>query len=588
MKLSMVKEMIFLLGKDRQKLPLVMGMYFLLSLLDLLGIGLIIPFFGMLLDENGVWSDMLMAYASPYFPSADVTSLIILVGLMIILIAAVKAVASAVISWKVIEFSYNQQVKLRSVMLSAFQKMDYELHLRKNSNDVITTINYLIPNFVVLLMLGLQHVGELVLAVLLGALLIWINPVAFLCILGLLLVLLYFYARFFRSWMVELGKKTNRNAELIIRFTQESVLGLNDAKLLHKNNFFHDRLVDEARQFSANQTRQHFFSLLPKYIFEFIVIVFIVLIVFISSITGLSNAELMIILSVYGVASIRLLPIARNYSSLMNRFHFHQDTIKRLTSDLNEMIGGNLDNVASDQPPTEKYQNPRQKKNAKVEQISFDAVNFTYMGSKKPVISNAQWHIAAGSAVGLIGPSGMGKSTIVKLLLGLLHPTSGTVRCNGHSIHDDVEAWWHQIALIPQTQFFIDGTLAENIALGEDKNTINYARFNNALDMADLRPIIEELPDGIHTHLSENAAVLSGGQRQRIAIARAIYFDRQILVMDESTSALDKDAEKIIIDQINKLKGQITVIYITHRESTLAHCDFVYKIEAGMISEVER
>ena len=125
---------------------------------------------------------------------------------MIILIAASRLCICSDF-WKVIEFSYNQQVKLRSVMLSAFQKMDYELHLRKNSNDVITTINYLIPNFVVLLMLGLQHVGELVLAVLLGALLIWINPVAFLCILGLLLVLLYFYARFFRSWMVELGKK---------------------------------------------------------------------------------------------------------------------------------------------------------------------------------------------------------------------------------------------------------------------------------------------------------------------------------------------------------------------------------------------
>lgn len=191
-----------------------------------------------------------------------------------------------------------------------------------------------------------------------------------------------------------------------------------------------------------------------------------------------------------------------------------------------------------------------------------------------------------GEAIGIIGTSGSGKTTLINLLLGLLDPDSGEIFFDGLSLQENKELWQRQVAYIPQQILLIDDTLKKNIAFGINEKDIDDEKVTDSIDKASLLNVIKGLPDGVETILGERGVKLSGGQRQRIALARAFYHDRNILIMDESTSALDNETEKEIIREIKKLHGKKTMIVIAHRHSTVAHCDRIYKIEKGMVVEV--
>jgi len=193
--------------------------------------------------------------------------------------------------------------------------------------------------------------------------------------------------------------------------------------------------------------------------------------------------------------------------------------------------------------------------------------------------------IRAGERIGLIGPSGSGKTTLVDVLLGLLEPQVGELYYNDRPLKDTLTKWRAQVAYLPQQVFLIDDQLRRNVALGAKDAEIDDARVEEALRQACLAELVHQLSDGIHTIIGERGIRLSGGQRQRIALARALYHGRDVFVMDESTSALDNDTEREIIDEIRRLKGQKTLIVIAHRLTTVQYCDRVYRLQNGAIVE---
>ena len=193
--------------------------------------------------------------------------------------------------------------------------------------------------------------------------------------------------------------------------------------------------------------------------------------------------------------------------------------------------------------------------------------------------------IRSGESVGLVGPSGAGKTTLVDVLLGLLEPQAGSITFNGLSLQEGLLEWHSQAAYLPQQVFLIDNTLKRNVALGMQDDMIDETRIHQAINQAMLSELLEQLPYGIETILGERGIRLSGGQRQRVALARAFYHRRSVLVMDEATSALDDSTEKEIVEEIKRLKGQKTMIVIAHRLSTVQHCDRIYRLEQGKIVE---
>jgi ATP-binding cassette, subfamily B, bacterial PglK len=191
--------------------------------------------------------------------------------------------------------------------------------------------------------------------------------------------------------------------------------------------------------------------------------------------------------------------------------------------------------------------------------------------------------IKEGESIGIMGSSGSGKTTLVDLLLGLLVPQTGNVLYNDQPLEDLLGDWRSKVAYLPQEVFLVDDTLRRNIALGVSDSDISEERLAESLRKAQLEKLVSGMPEGTETMLGERGARLSGGQRQRIALARAFYHGRSILIMDESTSALDSETEKEIVQEIERLKGSMTMIVIAHRESTLKHCDRIYVMAEGRI-----
>jgi len=228
------------------------------------------------------------------------------------------------------------------------------------------------------------------------------------------------------------------------------------------------------------------------------------------------------------------------------------------------------------------FEVPREKLDVKKE-IVLENISYHYPNTEKWVLKDASMTIPIGQAIGIVGSSGAGKSTIVDVMLGLLDLKSGKILADGQNVleKENYRKWLKNIGYIPQTIFMLDDTIRRNVAFGVPDEEIDEARIWKVLEDAKLDEFVKSLPDGLDTGIGERGVRLSGGQRQRIGIARALYEDPEVLVLDEATSALDNDTEKAIMDSINCLHGNKTLIIIAHRLQTIEKCDAVYRIEDG-------
>ena len=214
-------------------------------------------------------------------------------------------------------------------------------------------------------------------------------------------------------------------------------------------------------------------------------------------------------------------------------------------------------------------------------ELSVENLGFAYPGREETVLKEVSFHVPKGAFVGIVGPSGAGKTTFVDILLGLLRPAKGRILVDGVDVWQDIRAWQANIAYVPQTIYLIDGTIRENIALGMRPEDIDDDKVRRVLKMAELHDFVAAQPKGINAMVGERGVRLSGGQRQRIGIARALYQEPEVLILDEATSSLDSATEESITHTILKLKGEITILSIAHRVSTLAECDFKVKFAEG-------
>jgi ABC-type multidrug transport system fused ATPase/permease subunit len=274
-------------------------------------------------------------------------------------------------------------------------------------------------------------------------------------------------------------------------------------------------------------------------------------------------------LGVFVMAAFKIMPSANKIIGSMQSLRYSVPVINRIYDEMLLPVKGGTHNEEIQKKLTNN--------------IHIKDVDFQYSESSDSAIHAVNININDGSVVGFIGPSGAGKSTLINVILGLLKPDKGQVLVNGMDIQNNMRSWQNRIGYVPQSIYLTDDTLKNNVAFGIPEGEIDIQLVNDAISQSQLKGFVEDLPQGIETMVGENGVRLSGGQRQRIGIARALYHRPTVLVLDEATSALDSNTESEVMDTIESLHGNKTIIIIAHRLSTLKNCDCIYKLKNGTI-----
>jgi ABC-type bacteriocin/lantibiotic exporter with double-glycine peptidase domain len=292
---------------------------------------------------------------------------------------------------------------------------------------------------------------------------------------------------------------------------------------------------------------------------------------------SIPKEEMFALMGVFGIAIIRLTPAANYVLNALSQLRFIDFVVNELAESLLKDPPENQMDAEAASLPLEKF-----------ESMELKCLGFRYAPDSQELFSGVDLYIRQGDSIGLIGPSGGGKTTLAELILGLRQPTSGDVLINGiaNTKYRNSEKFRH-FAYIPQQMFMVQGSIIDNVSLLDDGVNVKN-RVDIALSSAQLSDYIQQLPQGLETPCGENGAMLSGGQRQRISLARAFYHKRSVLVMDEATSALDYETEKEIIREVRILKGSVTLIVIAHRLETVQDCDRIFRVGDGKVVEVSR
>lgn len=468
---------------------------------------------------------------------------------------------------------------LSARLAEGYLRMPYAFHLERTSADLIRNSHQAIRELVVSVYIPMiRVVAESIMVVGMLALLVVLAPAATglaVLVVGSAALLLL---RVIQPRLKRYGRRAHALDKETLGLLQQSLHGVRDIKVLAKERYFGRRYAGARLGWARMTYLRSAAADLPKTVMELALLGFI-LIVFAGAVaTGSTGQETLSVLGLFAYAGLRLQPSLQRIISGLNNLKYASAPIADLSRDLTLM------EAAETSSPPEHTSLPLSLERS----WRAEGVSFRYGGAHRESLTDVDLTIAPGQVVGICGPTGSGKTTLVDILVGLLTPTAGKVTVDDRDLRDDVRGWQRNLGIVSQMVFLIEGTLRENIALGVAAEDVAEDALREAIDLAQLSSHIAELPDGVDTVVGERGVRLSGGQRQRVAIARALYRRPQVLVFDEGTSALDNATERELMSALSRLRGDHTIVLIAHRLSTVREADVIVFLEGGAITGAGR
>jgi ABC-type multidrug transport system fused ATPase/permease subunit len=551
-------------SSERRSLIGVFALILIGTALETFSIGMMIPVLSVIASDDQTISLPFLTIN----PSLDKSQLILLaVGLMFA-VYVFKNAFLAGSTWIQRGFLTRVTSRVAARMLETYIRQPYAFHLRKNSSTLIRNTQ----DASILVAGGVEPMltilTEGLIAFALFTVLVVVEPVGTICVIGLLLFATFIFQRFFDQKLQRWGTLRQIQKGLIIQTIQQGLGAVKDVQVLGREEWF----VNEHRErqtLDANLIRRiNTVQAIPRLWLEVMAMAGLAGLVAIMLATGKDIDKIIPTVGLFAVTSFKVLPSINKLVSSKQTLRVSRSTI--------ETIHHDLDLPISVKPSHENV-------NFQFENVVVDQLDFKYEQSENLVLSNVKMRIQSGEAVGFVGQSGSGKSTLIDIMLGLLEPQNGSVLINGQTITNVKQSWQQQIGYIPQTIFLMDDSLRRNIAIGIADKEIDEAAIVDALKSAQLEDFVASLPEGLDTVVGERGVRLSGGQRQRIGIARALYHRPSVLVLDEATSSLDTETEHGVMQAVQALQGDKTVIIVAHRLSTVEYCDRLYRLDAGRI-----
>jgi ATP-binding cassette, subfamily B, bacterial PglK len=573
-------KFIYILEGKYKSLGLMVLLFLFVSCLEVIGTGLIGPFISLATNPNSIVQNSFLNSIYQQLSLSSPNQFLVLLGCLVVAIFYLKSLLSFNSQRLIFEFGFRQQGDLSARLMHRYLTAPYTFHLSRNSASLIQNILNETERFSNGVMMPLlTSISNAIVTLALVVLLVNTNVMAMI-IIGGILVLSYGLLEASKNKIAHWGKEGSDARTEMIRLINHGMGGLKETRIIGCDSYFEGKMGEQIDRYSVSGSLALSFTNLPRYVIEAFLITFLIVFTFVFVSTNQGNAQnLSSVLGIFALASIRLLPSVGNLLSSINGIRCNAYSLDKIYLDLRELedvnISKNTKFIASESW------------NGSVlpfkEQIILDNISYHYPHAEKKSLEQVSLVIKKGESIGLIGKSGAGKTTLVDTILGLLIPQDGDITVDGTSIYPDLRAWQNLIGYVPQSIFLIDDTLERNIAFGVPDRAIDRQRLDKAIVAAQLEELVEQLPHGIDTMVGERGVLLSGGQRQRVGIARALYHEREILVFDEATAALDNETEGLVTEAIKSLSGIKTTIVIAHRLSTIEHCDRIYMLERGKV-----
>lgn len=571
----MIKKLNYIFStKDKIKIVLLTIIILIGSMLELLAISLFSPFIDGIVDQNAMMESTIMVYIYHFFSFKKYEYFLALLAVSIIAVYIIKNVYIIIEKNTIYKFAYRIQRTISTKLLKSYMEEPYTFHLNKNIAVLQRSMQEDTDQFAKAILHFMEMAAEACVCIVLGVYLFIVSKSITVVIVGLLLVCLGIFSYINKKYSRKWGEQGQEYKAKIYQWMNQSLSGIKDIKILDRSETFIKNYDNYMKKYVRVLRLNRLIGIMPKYIIEMVCMTGLLSAVLVKMFFGQKElSEFVPQLAIFAVAAFRLLPSVGRINEHLSAVIFATPSIDLIYHDLKEIEDLYVEEIVKDEDWHFK------------KEIEVKRVTYAYPEGEGNVIENACFHIRKGETVAFVGSSGAGKSTIVDILLGLLPPQQGKILVDGMDVYKNLRTWQKEIGYIPQTIYLSDDSIRNNVAFGIEEENIDEQAVIAALKQAQLYDFVDTLPEGLDTCVGDRGIRLSGGQRQRIGIARALYHKPEILVLDEATSALDNDTEAAVMEAIDSLKGQKTIIIIAHRLTTIKNADTVYEVKDGKVEQ---
>ena len=555
---------------------LLLGM-FIAAAIEMVGLGSIPIFIMIVVDIDVLINKFPTFFANDYIKNLEQNYITIFGGIILILIFLFKNIYLSIFLFfqgKVIKIL---RTEIRNKLFKNYINAPYNFHIKTNPSVLIRNVIQSVNGAMNTIMGTLSITRESLILIVIFILLFFNEPIVSASVFIILILLTGLFMFFTRQALISRGEQVQSLNEEQLRTINHSLGSIRETKVLNRENYLTNLFTHQVVKIEKHTFFAYFLSVTPRLFLEFIAVFSVSTIAILFVIINLSNEQILPIISLLAVCAIRLIPAFNLIISSLSTRRFSMAEFK--------LVSKQMVNV----PLEDKFRNKNligeksYKKFFFKNQIKFENVFFSHENSNAKILQNISLEIRQGQKIGIIGKSGAGKSTLIDLILGLIKPTKGNIFIDGLILNENLEPWQKLIGYVPQDIYLLDDTIKNNIAFGLNANDINQEAILKSIELSRLKDYVSSLEKKENTVVGNRGIKVSGGQKQRIGIARALYHNPRILILDEATSSLDTINERRIIEEINDIAENITLIIVTHRHKSVSNCDKIYLLDNGKI-----